>query len=52
MDSITKMDLIRARLVKYPEFKATFYSHITNEFSIAEKKFKLFSKSTEQNEQS
>ncbi len=36
--------MIRAKLITEPDFKAIFYTHISNEFSIAEKKFKLFIK--------
>ncbi len=47
MYSLTEMDILRAKLINNPEYKALFFSHISNEFNIAEKKFKLF-----QNEES
>ena len=44
MDSLQEMDLIRAKLIKNKNYRAVFYSHISHEFNIAEKKFKLFLK--------
>lgn len=40
--SITEMDKLRARLIKEPNLHGVFYTHINNEYSLAEKKFKLF----------
>jgi hypothetical protein len=42
MDTLYKMDKLRAKLVLEPESKFIFYTHITNEMNLAEKKFKLF----------
>jgi hypothetical protein len=42
MDSLEKMDELRASLIKRPNLKAMFCTHISNEMGIAEKKFKLF----------
>lgn len=42
MHSLTEMDKLRAELINDPKKKVIFFSHISNEFSIAEKKFKLF----------
>jgi hypothetical protein len=42
MDSITEMDLMRAMMIRYPSINYLFYSHITDEYFLAEKKFKLF----------
>lgn len=44
LDSLEKMDILRAKLIKEPNYKAIFYTHLGNEFGIAEKKFKLFNK--------
>lgn len=44
MDSLTEMDKLRARLIKNDNFKVLFYTHLSNEYSIAEKKFKLLQK--------
>jgi hypothetical protein len=38
------MDILRAKLIKEPNYKAIFYTHLGSEFGIAEKKFKLFDK--------
>ena len=40
--SLKNMDALRARLIFNPELQIIFYTHISNEFSLAEKKFKLF----------
>lgn len=42
MYSLNRMDLIRAALIKYPTLQYVFYTHLSNEYSIAEKKFKMF----------
>lgn len=42
MDTLEYMDELRASLVKDPSRTIVFYTHISNESSIAEKKFKLF----------
>lgn len=44
MVGLTVMDELRAELIKFPKTNAKFVTHITNEISIAEKKFKLFFK--------
>lgn len=42
METLTNMDKLRAKLIKEPESKYIFYTHISNEMNLAEKKFKLF----------
>ena len=42
MYSLTQMDKLRAQLINNPNKKVIFYTHISNEYSLAEKKFKLF----------
>lgn len=44
MDTLYKIDQLRARIINEPELKIIFYTHIFNEINIAEKKFKLFIK--------
>lgn len=45
MYSLKHMDFLRADLIKYPSMCFVFYTHISNEFTIAEKKFKIFEES-------
>ncbi len=40
--TLKTMDKMRAQLIKYPSTKQIYYTHISNEYSWAEKKFKLF----------
>jgi hypothetical protein len=40
--SLIEMDKLRARLINEPNLHGVFYTHITNEYSLAEKKFKIF----------
>jgi hypothetical protein len=42
MYALEQMDILRAELIKNPNKRVVFYSHISNEFNIAEKKFKIF----------
>lgn len=42
MYSLTEMDKLRAGLIKNPKLNIVFYTHISDEFFIAENKFKLF----------
>ncbi|RPI85141.1 MAG: hypothetical protein EHM34_02350, partial [Nitrosopumilales archaeon] len=41
MYSLTKMDKLRATLINNPDINVVFGTHISNEYSLAEKKFKL-----------
>jgi len=40
--ALSQMDDIRARLVTDPDYRALFYTHISTEHHLAEKKFHLF----------
>jgi hypothetical protein len=40
--SLIQMDKLRARLIRNSKMKVVFYTNLSNEFYIAEKKFKLF----------
>ena len=40
--SLKKMDNLRRLLIKNPNMKVIFYTHIDNEYSLAKKKFELF----------
>ncbi|MEO6305113.1 MAG: ABC-three component system middle component 1 [Bacteroidia bacterium] len=42
MDTIVLLDLLRAKLITNPEKKYIFFTHISNEYSLAEKKLKMF----------
>lgn len=42
LTSISNMDYLRAQLIKHPNRKLIFGTHISGEFSIAQKKFKVF----------
>jgi hypothetical protein len=42
MYAITEMDKLRAKLITNPKLRVIFFTHISHEFSLAEKKFKLF----------
>lgn len=44
MYALTEMDKLRAQLIRDPDMDVIFFSHISNETNIAEKKFKLFKK--------
>jgi len=43
--SLTKMDKLRVSLNEHPNARTVFGTHFSNEYSLAEKKFKLFMKS-------
>lgn len=43
-NSLSNMDLLRARLITEPNLRAVFYTNIEHEYSLACKKFKLFMK--------
>jgi len=42
LTSISNIDYLRAQLIKHPNRKLIFGTHISGEFSIAQKKFKIF----------
>ncbi len=42
MNTLTNMDRLRADLIRDPDKKVVFYTHLSNEFELAEKKFKIF----------
>lgn len=42
MFALTEMDILRSKLIKNPDSVVIFYTHLSNEYSLAEKKFKLF----------
>lgn len=42
LTSINNMDYLRAQLIKHPNRKLIFGTHISNEFFLAQKKFKIF----------
>jgi hypothetical protein len=42
MDTLERLDIIRAELITNPDYNILFNSHISQEYNIAEKKFKLF----------
>lgn len=48
LDTLSYMDELRASLIKDPSKTIVFYTHISNESSIAEKKFKTFMDDTKQ----
>lgn len=47
MDTLTKMDILRAELITNPKLNCIFYTHLSGEYNLAEKKFYLFTKKTE-----
>lgn len=42
MNTLTNMDRLRADLIRNPDKEIVFYTHLSNEFVLAEKKFKIF----------
>lgn len=42
METLTKMDKLRSKLIKEPKSKFIFYTHMRKEYHLALKKFKLF----------
>lgn len=42
LKSLTEMDKIRINLIKNQEYNVIFYTHLTDEYFLASKKFKLF----------
>lgn len=44
MDTLTALDNLRTKLIKNEDLSVIFVTHLTNEFSLAEKKLKIFIK--------